>query len=1457
MLLRDQFFAFPDPANAGKEEGKTIYDAIIATANELQRKAEQDLNYLNTVDQFSMASGNAGRAWLHAVDPFHDVVTTRRSVEAALLHAIDPSSRTNIATVRSAEEARLREIDPFHDFDDAQKLWETAEAVESKRESGVREKADETIARIVRMIEVEKGGNYVGRTVRELFANSLFESIMLDTSMQEVVRRTEDTPQGKENGPEYLIVRYFMKLLEADIDKDFRELYKKEFAEFFKYEYEYKEGGITRKDTYNLLNDFLKGVDFGINKQGQIDENAAESLRKAKAISQIVAKNVDKYPPSYQLEMRYLLSLIKEAEDKHSYTLKALFGLDLHAIIQPGLLKNDVEAEMRNHDGRVRRLYGDLVQIARRMMLEVYTNDRTARLQDSFEQAVRGRDKDIAQAKERGKVDINTEKIFDDNIAKTFGILQRQYKLLAVLRDSVSDLFYGNADALKMSADPDNKDSARLSTIAIDYLKRGLLANDVTAKYDAVAINIIVKIAACLKGIPEFAEYVKLLDPKKRVFERTWSVAEEGERAATQLGVLLAQAEDTFKRGENPLNKNGRGAFIRRINAQRETMEMEDINIPTIKQTKGLEVAIEAVRRNLNAKRTAFGATHLLIREGATFFELDPIAQGMVSAVINGSCIDSAEINDANNRMKRTRADFETEIHKRDYITALYRDYENYKKTRESRYIYDGIHAIDWALQNAKTFYEAVFPGYEVPEINEIACVESGSADAMIETILTFKFEKKKFKYEKEFIRNTITISLKEVSGIIHMISSNPVLRDKIQFQAFKYFYPDGDINDEEFDRFKRLIPYVSEYTIKYFNLLRAFWEEGERHFKGAAAPGAMMTMPVAPVMIGAALYNAVRNRNVAYNRRGLFRLEPFFAPKTISPIAQQPPVTSPIVMKSGVKEGRHEIVTANITKGAVENYSGVGYDDTDSVLKRDLNNMITRVITLDGVEAEAKAGIKELLGDQTARRALLENKNIRIVEGNDRLMHFTESDKMITLDIDALLYSNDLLFMEFIHELLHARLAASPTRAGPVEEEIYVTTKEVELFLLFSKEIQDRILKALAADNDLDDKNFRDILIKAQTKGIDSVAIEVYVMEPMLMTGEAIWNFLNNPAVSRLPELESIPYSASVNPATNKPYTVSEHVYGLIAFEDELHNATGDLGTQKAVVRARKDSRIDLLSDSKIEAFVKYYNTVADSADGAKKLMLLRIALALHDIGKVNGAGEDRYASLEYSKPVVAKLIESQVITESEGGLILALIYLHDTFNTMHYGESVPVEINNYLEKEKIEKSAYYELSPLLYIFDVGAANTGYLSDTHLDNAIFLSDANNADEVSKCWPAIRLYYGFCTPGFEAINLKLTIKAVDGDNIPAKLKRAVAQLDPAKWDEIKNSTLLKDISVTNAIFILRELNGRSPQNLLKLLYLLSKVHQAHDEFKVITFTPVENKKLFASFLNETRHDIVR
>ncbi len=359
-------------------------------------------------------------------------------------------------------------------------------------------------------------------------------------------------------------------------------------------------------------------------------------------------------------------------------------------------------------------------------------------------------------------------------------------------------------------------------------------------------------------------------------------------------------------------------------------------------------------------------------------------------------------------------------------------------------------------------------------------------------------------------------------------------------------------------------------------------------------------------------------------------------------------------------------------------------------------------------------------------------------------------------------------------------------------------------------------------------------------------------------MSAEQIWQTLLRMKGSRLPELAN--FVTWYDPVTGEPITVLDHVHNLIKFENELYDAVvRKEGNPREVLTQRKDQRVKNLSPDKIDAFTTYYRSVAESENGARKLMLLRIATSLHDIGKIEGRGEDTYASAEHSMPVLEKLKEEGVITEDEVKLVLALIFLHDMLHTMHFGETVPREISRYLAENNINETLYYELAPLLYILDIGSVGRGVISDIHLDDVIFYTKAENLRRAIARWDQIRLYLGFCGEEFYPINFASIVDILEtGIEAPEYLRDSIERLKTidAEGYRFLMDKLLTDVSFTgHAIFIFRHINKLSQShpeamnNLLKLLYLLSMIHRANNQIKKIHFMPVKNDTAFAEILN--------
>jgi hypothetical protein len=593
---------------------------------------------------------------------------------------------------------------------------------------------------------------------------------------------------------------------------------------------------------------------------------------------------------------------------------------------------------------------------------------------------------------------------------------------------------------------------------------------------------------------------------------------------------------------------------------------------------------------------------------------------------------------------------------------------------------------------------------------------------------------------------------------------------------------------------------------------------------------------------------------------------------KTI--VAQSQP--SQIVRKGGVPEGEHDIAVAKVAGGIITDYYGV-----DNGIRDALNALLGKVVSIEGLTPVVVNKVEEMLGGAGSRQALLNGKTIKVVEGNDRLMRFTEGPDIILLDIDALMY-NDLLFMEFIHELLHAKLSATQTRAGPIEEEINVTIQEVELFLLFPPEVQDNILKALAADNDLDDKEFREILKAAQDRGIEKIKedIKVYVLAnaPQL-SGEVAGGSRSLPFISSsmsAEEIWSALYSMDVKedvrlerfkaPENNKgqPITAFDHVRNLVIFEDRLRQAEAvdDIETMTSIVTERRDLKAPELAPYSVMAFVDYYRNVRNSPDNMSKFMVLRMAIVLHDIGKLAGHGEDAISGEKYAKEdYIPALIANKAITEEEGRLLTALIYLHTDFGTLHFGEVLPSSVEKYLAANNVSgryRGWFYELAPILYVLDVGsvgAVNGGRLSTTHLGNAMWMAKPENVAQLTAGWNNTRLYLGFCGEtsarlGYWPIIDFTKSAAINRSSYPSinTALEAIPQADRAAFDDFLRDKMSFE---AHAIYIFRHMNEFSTETqakqseLVKFFYIIFKLRQAMPEFTMLHFTPTTDEREFA------------
>ncbi|MDD5137103.1 MAG: phosphotransferase, partial [Candidatus Omnitrophica bacterium] len=365
-------------------------------------------------------------------------------------------------------------------------------------------------------------------------------------------------------------------------------------------------------------------------------------------------------------------------------------------------------------------------------------------------------------------------------------------------------------------------------------------------------------------------------------------------------------------------------------------------------------------------------------------------------------------------------------------------------------------------------------------------------------------------------------------------------------------------------------------------------------------------------------------------------------------------------------------------------------------------------------------------------------------------------------------------------------------------------------------------------------------------------------------MTVEEIWRALYGINVKEDARLESLKA-----PENNKgqPITAFDHVRNLVTFEDRLRQAeaVNDIEAMTSIVTERRDLKAPELAPSSVRAFVEYYRNIRNSPGNMSKFMILRMAIVLHDLGKLAGHGEDAISGEKYAKEYyIPALIADKVITEEEAELLTALIYLHTDFGTLHFGEVLPSSVEKYLAANNVSgryKGWFYELAPILYVLDVGsvgAINGGKLSTTHLDNAMWMARPENVAQLTAGWDKTRLYMGFCGDtnaklGYWPIIDFTRSAAIDTTSYPdvnAGLD-AIAQADRVAFDEFLRDKMSFE---AHAIYIFRFMNELSNETkagqsaLVKFFYIMFKLRQAMPEFTMLHFTPTNDEKGFGKQL---------
>ncbi|MDD5746078.1 MAG: HD domain-containing protein [Candidatus Omnitrophica bacterium] len=341
------------------------------------------------------------------------------------------------------------------------------------------------------------------------------------------------------------------------------------------------------------------------------------------------------------------------------------------------------------------------------------------------------------------------------------------------------------------------------------------------------------------------------------------------------------------------------------------------------------------------------------------------------------------------------------------------------------------------------------------------------------------------------------------------------------------------------------------------------------------------------------------------------------------------------------------------------------------------------------------------------------------------------------------------------------------------------------------------------------------------------------------------IWQDLLNMEGSRIQELKG--QSTLKDALTQKTQDKFEHTEMLARFEQGLDENRNNRTEARNIVVSRKDPAVAGLDEKRIDQFLDYYYCIPQN-----ELKLLRYAIALHDLGNIYGKGEFPEGGRELSLPVLKGLVSQGKITEQESKVILALIFLHTNFNTLHFGEVLPDGISQYLEKESVDKELYFRLAPILYIADVGSVATGRLADGHLSNALFMSKQENISALIDNWSKVRLVLGFCGKENIVIDFSRMAMLMVPDHAAKTLKyiRANGKADDqAFWNMLKTTSFRG-----HAVYIMRFLNefsqagGDAENALVKFLYILSRLQAEGADFDDVWFTPPTNDKEFAAKL---------
>lgn len=221
-------------------------------------------------------------------------------------------------------------------------------------------------------------------------------------------------------------------------------------------------------------------------------------------------------------------------------------------------------------------------------------------------------------------------------------------------------------------------------------------------------------------------------------------------------------------------------------------------------------------------------------------------------------------------------------------------------------------------------------------------------------------------------------------------------------------------------------------------------------------------------------------------------------------------------------------------------------------------------------------------------------------------------------------------------------------------------------------------------------------------------------------------------------------------------------HILKTIDLCERLFNAVS-VDERINILNMHKDYRKDdcRYNENAVKIFAEHIGTLSK-----REKELLRISLLLHDIAYIKG-GENFIIAENFSQQILNDCAEEINLKPEEEKLVVALVALHDLYGCLHYAETVPLQIEEWLNDNLNSQDfkCYFKLASVLYVCDVGS--WGFLDNPHLKNAMFLNDVNVLQKLQNYWEKIR-WFSFNQNGMDVLDLETVFNNAENINFVFK-----------------------------------------------------------------------------------------